>query len=137
MHKHDGIFLSSLRPMTECAVKAFPDTANWKPQEVVVTSLDKWAMSQELQPPILIKMDVQGYERNVIQGGSATIKKAHLVLTEVSFRELYAGEWLFDDLYQALRAAGFCCVGMGHPLSDRNTGRTLQNDILFARDSSR
>lgn len=134
MHKQDGIFMSSLLPMTEAMVKAFPATAHWTPLEVTVSTLDKWVELQNLEPPILIKMDVQGYERQVIRGGQATIKKAHLLLLEVSFVRLYEGELLFDELYDAVRAMGFRCVGMGHPSADRNTGRALQNDVLFARE---
>jgi FkbM family methyltransferase len=133
MHRHEDIFMSSLLPLTEHTVKAFPSTAKWSPQEVKLTSLDKWAESQILEPRLLIKMDVQGYERHVIKGGMSTIQKADLLLTEVSFMQLYEGEYLFDELYQTLRTLGFRCVAMGHPSRDPTTGRSLQNDILFAR----
>jgi FkbM family methyltransferase len=135
MRKHDGIFMSSFLPMTECTVQAYPDSVDWTPQEVKITSLDKWAESQKLEHPMLVKMDVQGYERQVFQGGIETIKKADLLLTEVSFKGLYEGEWLFDDLYRVVRDLGFSCIGTGHPTADKTTGRSLQNDVLFARES--
>jgi FkbM family methyltransferase len=135
MHKNEGAFLSSFLPMTEVAVKAFPSAAHWTAQEVAINTLDKWAESQRLVAPILIKIDVQGYERQVIRGGRATIKKAQLLLLEVSFVELYAGQCLFDELYDAVRELGFRCVGVTYPLCDRKSGRTLQTDALFARSN--
>jgi len=133
MHKNDGIFMSSLLPMTEKTMKAFPDARHWTPQEVTVSTLDKWAESRKLEPPILIKMDVQGYEGQVIRGGHATIQSAQVLLLEVSFVELYAGQCLFDDLYDLVRELGFRLVGMTYPLCDRDSGRALQTDALFAR----
>jgi FkbM family methyltransferase len=131
MHKSDGIFLSSLLPMTEETLRVFPDATHWTPQDVTVSTLDKWAEPQQLEPPILIKMDVQGYEAHVIRGGRATIQKAQVLLLEVSFVELYAGQCLFDELYDAVRELGYRCVGMTYPLCDRKSGRTLQTDALF------
>jgi hypothetical protein len=135
MHKNDGIFMSSLLPVTEETLRVFPDTAHWTPQDVTVSTLDKWAESHKLEPPILIKMDVQGYEGHVIRGGRATIQKAQVLLLEVSFVELYAGQCLFDELYDAVRELGYRCVGMTYPLCDRESGRALQTDALFARSA--
>ncbi len=135
MHKNDGIFMSSLLPMTEETLRVFPDTKHWMPQDVTVRTLDAWAESQKLEPPILIKMDVQGYEGHVIRGGRATIKKAQVLLVEVSFVELYEGQWLFDQLYDAVRELGYRLVGMTYPLCDRISGRALQTDALFARSA--
>jgi len=133
MHKNDGIFMSSILPMTEAALRAFPDAAHWTAQDVTLSTLDKWAESQKLRPPILIKVDVQGYEGHVIRGGRVTIKQAEVLLLEVSFVELYEGQWLFDQLYDAVRELGFRLVGMAYPLCDRKSGRALQTDALFAR----
>jgi FkbM family methyltransferase len=134
MHKSDGIFMSSLLPMTETALREFPEATHWTPQEVTVRTLDKWSESQKLEPPILIKMDVQGYEGKVIRGGCATIKQAEVLLLEVSFVELYAGQWLFDQLYDAVRELGYRLVGMTYPQCDQKSGRALQTDALFARN---
>jgi FkbM family methyltransferase len=135
MHKNDGIFMSSLLPVTEETLRVFPDTAHWTPQDVTISTLDKWAEPQKLEPPILIKMDVQGYEAQVIRGGRATIQKAQVLLLEVSFVELYAGQCLFDELYESVRELGYRCVGMTYPLCDRKSGRALQTDALFARSA--
>jgi len=135
MHKNDGIFMSSLLPMTEKTVRLFPDTKRWTPQDVTISTLDRWTESQSLEPPILIKMDVQGYEGHVIRGGRGTIKQAQVLLLEVSFVELYAGQCLFDELYDMMRELGYRCVGMTYPLCDRESGRALQTDALFARST--
>lgn len=135
MHRSDGIFMSSLLPMTETATREFPEATHCTPQQVTLGTLDRWAESRKLEPPILIKLDVQGYEAPVIRGGRATLQKAHVLLMEVSFIELYAGQCLFDELYEVLRHLGFRLVGMTYPLCDHRTGRALQTDAIFARSS--
>jgi FkbM family methyltransferase len=133
MHENAFTPSSSFLPMTEKHIRAFPGTACWKPTQVSVTTLDDWASSQELETPIFVKMDVQGYEAHVICGGHATIGQAVLVLAEVSFVELYAGQCLFEELHDRLRGLGFRCVGMANLLCDPISGRALQADALFAK----
>ena len=69
----------------------------------------------------------------MIRGGQATIQNAELLLMEVTFIELYKGQLLFDQIYESVRRLGFQCVGTTYPLCDRNSGRALQTDALFAR----
>ena len=135
MHKSGDSCMSSLLPMTEVTTREFPGAVDSKPLEVTIRTLDNWAESQELELPILIKLDVQGYEGNVIRGGTATFRKAQVLLMEVSFMELYAGQCLFDELYGAVRHLGFRLVGTTYPLCDHKTGRTMQTDAIFARSS--
>ena len=119
-----------------CTVKAYPDSVDWTPQGSPNHVADKWAESQKLgasdagedgRPRLLSGRSFRAAWR--------LIKKADLLLTEVSFKGLYEGEWLFDDLYRVVRDLGFSCIGTGHPTADKTTGRSLQNDILFARGS--
>jgi len=55
-----------------------------------------------------LKLDVQGAERDVIEGAGKVLSHALVVHTEVEFVPLYIGQPLFAEVDQALRRNGFC-----------------------------
>jgi hypothetical protein len=81
-------------------------------------------------------MDVQGYENRVIEGGINTIKKSKVIITEVSFCELYKNQVLFDHIYKEITNLGFDFKGFidlsFHPV----TGLSLFADAVFVQLSS-
>ena len=54
-----------------------------------------------------VKMDIQGAERDAINGGTETLRKAMIIETEVEFIEQYVGQPLFAEVDQSLRSLGF------------------------------
>lgn len=54
-----------------------------------------------------VKIDVQGAELAVFQGGERVLRNAVLVQTEVEFVELYESQPLFGDVDRQLRAYGY------------------------------
>ena len=60
-----------------------------------------------LKPNLLVKIDTQGFEDRVIRGGEQTIKKASIVVVEVSFTKLYEHQPLFSDL-RSIAKPWFC-----------------------------
>lgn len=79
----------------------------------------------------LIKIDVQGFEKYVIQGGIESIKKAQILIVELSFKTLYENEPLFDDVYQQLKALGFNYMGSFDQLLSPKDREILQQDAIF------
>jgi FkbM family methyltransferase len=82
----------------------------------------------------LLKIDVQGAEHLVLQGGAAALRKTHLVWTEVSFKPLYDGSSVFSEIYAALNEAGFQLLDLT-PGFRSATGELVQADALFQRRS--
>jgi FkbM family methyltransferase len=87
------------------------------------------------QDRILLKMDVQGYEKQVLEGAPNIFGKCRAVLTEMSLLPLYEGQVLAFELWSLLTVNGFepwaFEPGFRHP----DTGRMLQVDGLFVRRS--
>jgi FkbM family methyltransferase len=133
MHENAFSPSSSLLPMTQAHVHAFPGTASTRSVRVPVTRLDAWASTRELLEPVMLKLDVQGYEDRVLTGGEMTLKRVRALIVETSFRELYQGQLLFDDLHSLLCRFGFRCAGFEDVSRDRDSGMTLQADALFLR----
>jgi FkbM family methyltransferase len=124
---------SSLRMIRDAYTTAFPRTELDKVVQTETRTLDTlFAGRTDLEPPILLKIDVQGAEMEVLAGGTAVLSRVAHVLVETSFVEFYDGQALADDVIAHLRGAGFRLQGV-HGLVVDECGRCLQADLLFNR----
>jgi len=128
---------SSLLPMDDLHRKMFPFAVATTTETVNVRRLDDVRTQLRLEPGLMIKVDVQGYEEHVIRGGKATFAQADVVLIEVGIEPLYAGQWLFAEVHEALRELGFSFKGISGQLLRPDNGAPLQADVIFARRTAR
>jgi len=133
IHRSSYAQSSSLLPMAQLHKDAFPVSAGHTVEKVEVKRLDDVLRDYELKREILIKIDVQGYEDKVIGGAEQTIDKAKAIIIEVSFRELYEGQPLFQNIFQLLSEKGFRYFGNLYQLLSPVDGAPLQADALFVR----
>lgn len=133
IHRSEYSQSSSLLRMANLHKEAFPDSAGESSETVDVKRLDDALSGLELRPEILIKIDVQGYEDRVIAGAQNTISRSKAIIAEVSFRELYEGQALFDGIYSLLKDRGFIYMGNLYQLLNPLDGAPLQADALFVR----
>lgn len=124
---------SSLLVMGALHKRRYPKTAETRKQTISVKKLDTIASELDLSGNVLIKMDVQGFEGEVIKGGTSTIAKAKVLLLETSFAELYEGQPLFDDIYRLLRPLGFRYVGRHAQHWDNVVDEIIYEDSVFVR----
>jgi hypothetical protein len=85
--------------------------------------------------PCLLKIDVQGYELEVLRGGEETLRSVDEVFVECSFVELYTGQALAGELIAYLCSKGFRLTGIFGVKRDL-AGRCLQADALFQRSAN-
>jgi FkbM family methyltransferase len=77
-------------------------------QEVTVDTLDRQVIDAGIEDPDLVKLDVQGAELAVLEGGLETLKRRLFgVQIEVCFVPLYEGQPLFSHVDIFLRDLGF------------------------------
>jgi FkbM family methyltransferase len=131
MHHNDFSPSSSLLEMTDLHKASFPFTEHTISETVAVRRLDDVAWEMRAEEEILIKIDVQGYEEQVISGGEDFIARARLLIIEVSFKKLYEGQPLFNDIYQHVREKGFEYMGNFDQLLSPADGSVLQADAIF------
>jgi FkbM family methyltransferase len=129
--KSDFMASSSALPMAELHKNAFPHTSHATAMTVPVARLDDYLTSMELEPPVLLKIDVQGFEDKVLLGATETLRKVNFVLSEVSYKPLYEGQVLFDQIYARLGEQGFEYAGNFDSLISPVDGTILQSDALF------
>jgi FkbM family methyltransferase len=123
---------SSLLPITDLQNTLFPGTAEVMAETIKVVRADDVLDDAVLPDPILIKLDVQGFELTALRGMPNLLKRARYVYAEVSFRELYKGQPLAHEIVAWLATAGFRMAGAYNPTTARD-GSAIQADILFER----
>lgn len=82
-------------------------TAHTGTVEVDMTTLDDWLETSEHDHVDVIKLDTQGSELGVLEGGGRALATALMLEVEVEFNEIYRGQPLFGDVDRFLRDRGF------------------------------
>jgi FkbM family methyltransferase len=114
----------------------FADKPGWGAKEsrtVAARRLD--AMADELLRPgerAFLKIDVQGYERQVIEGAGAALGRFQGIELELSVTALYEGQPSLAEMLPLLAARGFRPVSLEPILLD-DDGLLMELDGLFAR----
>jgi FkbM family methyltransferase len=119
---------SSVLPLTETGRK------QWNLQQVQelpvqIHRLDDWISAHNLPNPDLIKLDVQGFELEVLRGAERALAGAGAILAEVSFFEIYRGQCLFHEITEHLSNSGFRLVALGY--DEKRTIPLLQSEALY------
>jgi FkbM family methyltransferase len=129
----NAIDSSSLLRMAALHHQEFSVSAKTHEESVTVVRLDDYVQQYHLPAPDLVKIDVQGFEDRVLRGGVNTIRKARYCLLEISFRPLYEGSPVFDDIYRQMRELGFQLFGVADILKGKH-GTPLQIDGIFENE---
>lgn len=129
-HSHS----SSILPLSKNHMEAFPDAREVNEIKVKVSTLDKTFVSVELASPVLLKLDVQGYEAQALRGAVETLKRVDYVVLEASFKPMYEGEMLFMEIVRLMEGYGFSFLRPVGWLNDPNTSEIIQIDALFRRN---
>lgn len=97
--------------------------------------LDDVLKDAVLDGPTVMKLDVQGYELEVLRGATHTLRQVDFVYLEGSFVELYKGQALVTEIICFMTAAGFRLRGVYNNSFTPQFGDT-QADFLFDRDTA-
>lgn len=94
------------------------------------------SVTQDLNDVDFIKIDVQGYELEVLKGGKQTLAKAQIVLIELSLIEINSGAPLLDEALSFMRGEGFLAYDILEIHRRPLDGAMNQIDVLFVREDS-
>ena len=125
---------SSLRQMTRLHEEAEPASKYVGTETIRVERLDTVFNEYigEASRPFL-KLDVQGFEIEVLEGASASLDRFVGIQAELSLDELYRGQMLWLDFAEKLGQQGFRLVALFPVFLDDRTGHLLQADGVFFR----
>jgi FkbM family methyltransferase len=125
---------SSVRPMLAAHSEAAPESQFVATERVDLITLDS-VYGQYCPPPsrALLKIDTQGFEKEVLDGAVQASRSLRAVQLELSLVPLYEGQHLWDYFMERLRQEGFGLWAFLPGFADPRTGQTLQVDAVFAR----
>lgn len=123
---------SSLLAIGDQQLRFHPESGEVERVSVSVSRLDDVLGRRELAPPLLIKLDVQGYELEILRGAETILGQVSHVVAECSFMELYDGQPLADEVICHLRQRGFE-LSSSYSFALDASGRAVQADMLFTR----
>jgi hypothetical protein len=106
-------------------------------QSVIVpaATLDHLLERPAIGAPVLMKLDLQGYELHALAGSERTLAKTEVILTEVSFfAQRYEPTIL--ELMTWLDRKGFVLYGVAALSARARDGRARQGDLIFVRRTS-
>lgn len=124
---------SSLLPMESAHTEAEPSVGYVGQQTVTVARLDD--LIDEIATPdskIFLKIDAQGFEKEVLAGARRTVERCQGLQLELSFVPLYAGGMLIDEAVATAYEAGFQMVSVEQGWAAAS-GQMLQADGVFFR----
>jgi FkbM family methyltransferase len=102
-----------------------------------MTTLDAITQGTPFAAPSFLKLDVQGYELEILKGGTNTLQSVEAVLMEVNLLALHDGAPLFHESAEYMGQLGFqvydLCGFVRRPYDDA----LWQADVIFVRHSSR
>ena len=136
MHVAGARDSSSLLPITEAQSQLFPGTSETHRESVQVLPLVEAVSDEELAGPLLLKIDVQGFELQVLEACAAVLDRVEFVYVECSFVELYAGQAMAGEVAAWLNQRRFLLNGISS-LTYGLSGVGVQADFLFRRGPGR
>lgn len=125
---------SSFLKTSKICESLYPFTKKQVSIPVKMITLDKWirSLSDPLGPEILIKLDVQGYENRVIQGGGRTFSNAKACILEICLDQLYEDQATFKDISFLLYDFRYHYVGNFNQVY-ADDGHVIYIDALFVK----
>lgn len=134
-HVNKDSQVSSILGLGKDRVAEFPGSSVMNTITVPIATLDSLFGDRELVRPILIKIDVQGFEDRVLAGARNLIERVDWILIEVSFADLYDGEQSFTKILRFMEQFDFALVGPVNFHTTPSMKKIIEMDVLFRKKS--
>jgi FkbM family methyltransferase len=128
-------YSSSILPMLDAHLSAAPASRYLHKEKVPLRRLDDVLSPSDRALGIFLKLDVQGYESEVLAGATGLLPQTLAIQLEMSLLPLYKGEVLMPQMSASLAAQGFELWDLEPAFRDPATGRLLQIDSIFTRST--
>ena len=101
-------------------------------EAVSIRRLDSCIDTDQLVRPLLLKIDVEGYERQVLGGSESILALADALYVECSYVELSQGQALASEIIEFASQKGFRLAGVFNQVTMKDVG-PVQGDFFFLR----
>lgn len=125
---------SSVLEILDSHSKAAPESVYINSENVKLSRLDqvgKEYIHKNKSETIFLKIDVQGFEKQVVQGATDILPLIKGIQLELSLVPLYKDQVLFEEMLHILKNKGYNLHSIIPGFTDPETGRMLQIDGIF------
>ncbi len=136
MHVSSKDDSSSILKIAPLQTEHFPGTEETGLTKIKVAPLNHLISNKEIISPALLKLDVQGFELQVLMGCEGMLEKFDYIYCECSFMMLYEKQSLAPDVINFLYNRSFNITGI-YNLQLDNNGNCIQADFFFERISGK
>lgn len=133
MQVSENSVFSSALPATSAMTDADPAARAVSTEVVPVTTLDEVVAGVATTGRFAVKIDVQGFEGQVLAGGAEALSRAALVEVEMALTPVYDGQIMVRDVVNQMYEDGFELANVENLMPDYATGRALQINGIFVR----
>jgi FkbM family methyltransferase len=98
-----------------------------------MTTLDELLSADESET-VLLKLDVQGYELEVLRGARKLLSRAQVVISECSLIQYNDGAPLFDEVVFFMKERGFVVYDFCGQMRREKDGALFQTDVVFVKE---
>jgi FkbM family methyltransferase len=132
----NNIDSSSILNMSQNHLDASPESVYIAKEKIQVRSLDG-LMNEVIHEGYsngFIKIDVQGYEWQVLKGAQKLIDELKGIQIELSLLPLYEGQKLYKEIMEYIYSRHFNLYMIYPGFTDQKNGRMLQMDGVFFKE---
>jgi FkbM family methyltransferase len=130
-YRNEFTLASSVLPMYEKNIHPNCDAKRSNMIEVDIYRMDDFP-SLNIKEPVLLKLDIQGYEKNALEGAKRILQHIDYIAIEMSFVKLYENQPLFDELHEYLKKLGFQLL-VPVDINEGDELAILEMDVLYGK----
>lgn len=125
--------------VNETVSSALPESAkeNQEYIEIPMYTVDQVINNKGISRVDFIKLDVQGFELEVLKGAENTLKSVEVVLLEVSLIEINKGAPLIIEVMNFMNDIGFVCYDICSIVRRPLDKALWQTDLIFVKNNSK
>lgn len=107
-----------------------------KQREVPVSTVDLLIREHKIPLPDLVKIDVQGFELEVLKGAQECLGNTEVFIVESSLFRFYAGQPIFHEIIEFMADRNYLVYALMNLQSRPLDGALGQVDVCFAKQGS-
>ena len=112
-----------------------PNSKIIKKEKTKIYSLNNlFSKNYKIRKNTFLKIDTQGYDKNVLDGASKILKKLLYVQMELAIDPLYKNEVNYERMIKYMKKKGFIIWKLGGVIENLK-GKSMSFDIIFKNNN--
>jgi FkbM family methyltransferase len=116
-------------------LESAPEAKYLKKETIKIKKLDTLFNELNIENQnIYLKIDTQGFEENILNGGLLNLSKIKIIQIEMALVQSYRGTLSFEEMTKKLNDLNFKIFSIESGYYDKKTGRLLEVDGIFINE---